>query len=120
MKLHDLRARIALPGSKLFPLWCVHCQKEISARNKAKVWQHVKGQDHRARWGQARREQEATKDEVEPKVVKEEEDEEKTGTLIGTLVHGICGAFVFSSELSYEQMQCFGKAGAQLYFNFAC
>ena len=66
MKLHDVRSRIAPPGSKLCPVWCVHCQKEISAQNKAKVRQHVNGLDHRARWGQARQEQETTKDEVEP------------------------------------------------------
>ena len=55
-QLMALRGLQPLPKGeegKKIPAFCTHCNTYIEARGRAKVWQHVRGQEHRRRWRKA-------------------------------------------------------------------
>lgn len=49
MKLHGI-SKVEDGSTKKYPLECVHCSKQFSAKNRAKLWQHVAGAAHRQKW----------------------------------------------------------------------
>ena len=49
MTLHGLVAKPREFDGKRHPVFCPHCRKCIEGRNRAKIWQHVSGSEHRSR-----------------------------------------------------------------------
>lgn len=54
-RFHDLRIGMKNTFDRTHPVWCPHCKKHFSGRNRAKIWQHVSGQEHRRAFNQHRR-----------------------------------------------------------------
>ena len=50
MKLHGLVGLSKDESTKSYPVECKLCATVFSGRNRAKVWQHVSGAEHRRRW----------------------------------------------------------------------
>ena len=49
MDFHGMKMLPRDPVGKLYPAYCKYCDQTISAKGRAKVWQHVRGQEHRAK-----------------------------------------------------------------------
>ena len=49
LELHGMRKMPSGDGGRKYPVWCRFCDKTIEAKARAKVWQHVRGQEHRSR-----------------------------------------------------------------------
>ena len=48
MKLHNLFKKPTQDDKHA--VYCEHCRKSVQGRNRAKIWQHCRGQEHRAKW----------------------------------------------------------------------
>ena len=71
MELHGMKMLVDTEEGKKYPAYCKFCRCTISAKGRAKVWQHVKGQEHRARKFKAEQcPVESVKVEPEDKVTK--------------------------------------------------
>ncbi|CAK9110511.1 unnamed protein product [Durusdinium trenchii] len=64
-ELHGLKRFPKGHQGKANPMYCKHCDKIFEGRNRAKVWQHVRGQDHRAKWGRQSNKPESAQVKVE-------------------------------------------------------
>ena len=52
MRLHELTAGDRNTDCKKHPVFCHFCGKTFEGKNRAKVWQHVAGVEHRHKWRQ--------------------------------------------------------------------
>jgi hypothetical protein len=50
IELHGLTVLDKTASNKAFPVECSKCATIFSGRNRAKIWQHVRGSEHRRRW----------------------------------------------------------------------
>ena len=50
MVLHGIKKLDRDSNGKKFPVACSHCDKIFCAKNRAKIWQHCSGGEHRQRW----------------------------------------------------------------------
>ena len=104
ISLHGLVPKPKNTNGHTHPVFCTHCSKYLQGRNKAKVWQHVSGQEHRARWAATKRlkEEDVEEEEACKQDVKQEKDaagEDKAPTLSK---YGACDGLVLNSELGRQ------------------
>ena len=49
LDFHGMKKLPSGDAKKTHPVFCPHCNVTLNCRGRAKVWQHVRGQDHRAK-----------------------------------------------------------------------